>query len=79
MGGREGPSPWAGPGRGTGTVSPLLRLWLPGEPGEDPRGGLSAAEAGGPLGDIALMASRLRRRAPGETAPARALATWGGV
>ncbi|KAL0603311.1 Zinc finger protein [Plecturocebus cupreus] len=58
-----------------GTVSPLLKLWLPGEPGEDPRGGLSAAEAEGPLEDIALMASRLRRRAPGETAPARALAT----
>ena len=79
MGGKECPSPWAGPGRGTGTVSPLLRFWLPGEPGEDPRGGLSAAEAVGPLDDIALMASRLRRRAPGETAPARALATCGGV
>lgn len=51
----------------------------PGDPGDEARGGLSAAEAEEPLDERALTASKLLRSALGETAPGRELATWGGV
>lgn len=73
MGGKEWPSPWVEPGR---TAEPVS---APGDPGEEARGGLNAAEAEEPLEERALTASKLLRSAPGETAPGREVATWGGV